>query len=73
MAIQSIDQEKCIGCGICVQACNCDVIRLDKETHKAVIRYQQDCCVCMYCEEDCPEHAIFVSPEKTRPVMVAWG
>lgn len=29
--IQSIDQEKCIGCGTCVEICPLDTIRLNDE------------------------------------------
>lgn len=72
MAIERIDPELCIGCGICVKTCNCDVIRMG-EDKKAHIKYSDDCCVCLYCEQDCPQNAIFVSPLKTKPVLVAWG
>jgi NAD-dependent dihydropyrimidine dehydrogenase PreA subunit len=49
-----------------------DVIRMDEENKKAVIKYPADCMCCDYCELDCPTHAIYVSPEKTNSVMVAW-
>ncbi|MGN0994855.1 MAG: 4Fe-4S binding protein, partial [Butyricicoccus sp.] len=32
-----------------------------------------DCIVCMYCEEDCPAQAIFVSPVKMQPYLLSWG
>jgi NAD-dependent dihydropyrimidine dehydrogenase PreA subunit len=72
MPIERIDTEKCIGCGICVKACSQDVIRMG-EDKKPYIKYVEDCTVCLYCEEDCPVQAIFVSPVKTNPLMVAWG
>lgn len=72
MSIERIDHELCNGCGICVNSCGEDVIRLD-ENKKAVIMYPDDCCCCMYCEEDCPQHAIYVSPVKNQPLMVSWG
>ena len=72
MVIERIDQELCNGCGICVNTCSMDVIRMDKETKKAVIKYPEDCMCCDYCELDCPTHAIYVSPDKHSPVMVAW-
>jgi hypothetical protein len=27
----------------------------------------------MYCEEDCPVQAVFVSPVKTQPPFLSWG
>ncbi|MBT8340264.1 MAG: 4Fe-4S binding protein [Desulfatitalea sp.] len=72
MPIERIDSDKCTGCGNCVRACTVDVIRMDKETNKAVIMYPQECMVCDYCELDCPEDAITVSPEKHSPLLVSW-
>jgi NAD-dependent dihydropyrimidine dehydrogenase PreA subunit len=72
MVIERIDQELCNGCGICVNTCTVDVIRMDKELKKAVIKYPEDCICCAFCELDCPQNAIYVSPEKNSPVMVAW-
>lgn len=72
MVIERIDQELCNGCGICVNTCTVDVIRVDKELKKAVIKYPEDCICCALCEIDCPQQAIYVSPEKTTPVTVAW-
>jgi NADPH-dependent glutamate synthase beta subunit-like oxidoreductase/NAD-dependent dihydropyrimidine dehydrogenase PreA subunit len=39
---------------------------------RAIIRYPRDCCVCSYCERDCPEKAIYVSPQLGRQVPKAW-
>lgn len=72
MAIEKIDMEKCVGCGICVKACNQDVIRMGSNG-KPYIKYVEDCQVCMYCEEDCPQNAIFVSPVKMNPILLSWG
>jgi NAD-dependent dihydropyrimidine dehydrogenase PreA subunit len=71
MTIDSIDG--CIGCGICVQTCPCDVIRIDKETGKARITYPADCQICHLCRMYCPVDAITLTPEKTIPVIVSWG
>jgi len=48
-----IDEEKCIGCGICVDYCNgvLEVIALD------------DCIECHSCQQNCPEEAIKVYPQ----------
>ena len=72
MSIESIDHELCTGCGSCVKACTVDVIRMDEEIKKDVIKYPEDCMVCGYCELDCPEDAITLSPEKYAPLMVSW-
>lgn len=72
MAIRKIDYEKCIGCGMCRDVCSCDVIRLDNQ-HRPVIQYQNECCLCLYCAEDCPTGAIDISPEKYMKQLQAWG
>jgi NAD-dependent dihydropyrimidine dehydrogenase PreA subunit len=72
VAIESIDKGKCTGCGTCVRICPQDVLRMDKDG-KPFIKYIDDCIVCMYCEEDCPTKAIFVSPVKTNPILLSWG
>jgi len=63
----------CIGCGTCVQTCPTDVIRLDKKTGKAVIKYVADCQICHLCRMYCPVDAITITPEKSIPVVVSWG
>ncbi len=39
---------------------------------RAFISYLEDCMTCYTCERDCPEKAIFVSPEHISPVS-SWG
>ena len=72
MSIERIDNDLCNGCGICVNHCPADVIRMDRKIKKAVIRYPEDCILCGYCVLDCPQHAVFISPVRHVPVMVAW-
>jgi NADPH-dependent glutamate synthase beta subunit-like oxidoreductase len=40
---------------------------------KAIIKYLQDCMTCYTCERDCPEKAIYVSPEHVPPRVSSWG
>jgi len=73
MSIERIDPELCNGCGICVDSCPMDVIRMDKKSKKAIIQYPEDCMLCGGCAVDCPEKAIYVSPDKISPLIVSWG
>ncbi len=56
LIIKEIDSYRCIGCGVCVQSCQCDVIRMKRG--KACIAYKDDCAACFACIEDCPREAI---------------
>ncbi len=40
---------------------------------RAVIKYPDDCQLCLFCERDCPVKAIYVSPERKVTPMMAWG
>lgn len=39
---------------------------------KAIIDYFEDCMLCLYCERDCPQRAIYVSPEKSELPLMPW-
>ena len=73
MAIERIDENLCNGCGICVNSCPMDVIRIDEKRKKAFAKYPEDCTLCAICEIDCPEHAIYVGPTKQVPIPMCWG
>ena len=73
MAIERIDPELCNGCGICINSCSMDVIRMDEENKKAIIKYPEDCMLCELCTYDCPQDAIYVSPDHLRPPILSWG
>lgn len=73
MAIDTIDSDLCVGCGICENSCEYDVIRMDIESKKAKIVYPDDCVVCCRCEQDCPAHAIHICPGLYIPITTAWG
>lgn len=58
----SINREWCKGCGICVEFCPKQVLRLDEEG-KAVAVTPQDCICCRLCEFRCPDLAIEIETE----------
>ena len=51
-----IDEEKCNGCGTCVDICPVGVLEIQDEKSKVV--NLDECLVCMACEVQCPETAI---------------
>ncbi|MBI2861142.1 MAG: 4Fe-4S binding protein [Chloroflexi bacterium] len=60
MTVEKVYEERCIGCGVCVQSCMCDVLAM--KGGKAEIVHPQDCMTCFLCEIDCPRSAILVMP-----------
>ena len=57
----------CDGCGICVDSCPTDVLRMDAEAKKVTIAYANDCQACYLCQDDCPQHCIAVSFSSQNP------
>jgi len=53
-----VDQEKCDGCGTCVDVCPVDVFELREE--KSYVVNNDECLVCKACEVQCPNGAIEV-------------
>ena len=62
--IKKIDEEKCNGCGVCVEICPLDVLRMNDKNELVIIKYPEDCMTCFQCELNCPEEAIYVHPFK---------
>ena len=60
VATLKLDQEKCIGCGICAQVCPHTVFRVEKP--KARIFDHDGCMECGACAANCPVGAITVNP-----------
>jgi NAD-dependent dihydropyrimidine dehydrogenase PreA subunit len=58
-----IDEEKCIGCGICVEYCNVDAIRINEEKGIVEVVDLELCIECHSCQQMCPEKAIRVYPQ----------
>jgi NAD-dependent dihydropyrimidine dehydrogenase PreA subunit len=74
MSNMRIASELCNGCGLCVNSCPADVLRMDKDSKKAVVRYPEECVVCCWCYVECPEEAVFISAEvKMSPLFTSWG
>lgn len=55
----NIDQDKCIGCKICIDVCPQDVI--DIEDKKAFLKNRDNCIECGACKMNCPTNAISVN------------
>jgi NAD-dependent dihydropyrimidine dehydrogenase PreA subunit len=51
-----IDQEKCAGCGECVDTCPAEVLEMQDD--KAVVINEDECLECESCVEVCEEDAI---------------
>ena len=50
----------CTGCGVCVDTCPTDVLRLDAASGRPIMAYALDCEACFICQFDCPYEAIRV-------------
>ena len=59
--ITGIDKTICTGCGICVDRCPLDTLRMDDDG-TAYIAYPEDCMTCYICMRYCPVSAITLSP-----------
>jgi len=64
-----VDQEACIGCGICVSACPMKILAVVEGL--CTITDQAKCLLCETCARDCPEKAIVIDKEKGMTFMAA--
>ena len=67
----SIDEQKCVGCGLCVTGCGREVYGFDYEKKKPVVVRPNNCMVgCVTCANICLEDAIrFPSVEYVREIV----
>ena len=66
-----IDQEKCIGCGACIEFCKNGVLDFDPETKKARVRAPYDCVIdCSPCARLCPVDAITFPDEEEFAALI---
>lgn len=72
MGVRKIDVSACTGCGICVEYCPMDVLKMDGQSNKAFIKYLRDCQDCFLCERVCPENAIYCFPVYERRIPLPW-
>jgi ferredoxin len=68
LAIVKIDESKCTGCGLCVDACPVKAITLE-DVAKNDESLCRGCCVCM---DECPNDAIYLSKKKPHPRFRGW-
>lgn len=66
MVVKYINEQLCIGCGLCRDVCTEDVFRFDELKRKPVVKHPKDCVACLFCECFCPVGAIEISMVRTR-------
>jgi NAD-dependent dihydropyrimidine dehydrogenase PreA subunit len=54
-----VDEEKCIGCGECVEVCPSDVYEIQDE--KSIVVNEEECVGCESCLEVCEQEAITIT------------
>lgn len=66
-----IDEETCIGCTLCIQACPIDaIVGAAKQMHTVI---ESECTGCDLCIAPCPVDCIFVVPVKTELKTWQWN
>lgn len=61
-----VDREKCSSCGVCINLCPRDVLRLDNRGYP-YMAYRDDCWYCDVCRFVCSREAIYL---ETVPYLI---
>jgi ferredoxin len=54
-----IVEERCVGCGCCMDGCNVGALEFHREKEKAWVN-EAECIECKSCIELCPENALIL-------------
>lgn len=57
----------CIDCALCVLACPTECLGFKQEERRIVVLSEENCIVCLNCEDVCPEAAIRIGLENYLP------
>ena len=67
MAVKiTINEDKCTGDELCIDACPIPCYRINEQTAKAMLARESECIGCKNCEEVCPSGAISVEIVEER-------
>ena len=65
-----VDEEICIGCTLCIQACPVDaILGAAKQMHTII---ESECTGCNLCIPPCPVDCIYIKPVKVEPDTWRW-
>ena len=56
-SVLAVDRKKCSACGLCIDMCPMDVLRLGEDNFP-VMRYPDECWYCDACVAACPRKAL---------------
>ncbi len=69
-AVAVIDEQQCIGCTLCIQACPVDaIVGAAKQMHTVIA---SECTGCELCVPPCPVECIHMEPIKAEPGNWKW-